>query len=161
MVTPSNASKPPSFLDLADGDVRQLSTDEMNVLVKLIFAEKNGRLKVISAKNPEWSCPDITEARQIPILVGRLALYREPVLVSETLILFLGTLCKTPGECVLWAWTLANLYSQRKTAITLERWCHAFPTGIPTDAAKRRIWRMQKSPIKGEDNLLDKVETWS
>ena len=88
----------------------------------------------------------------------------ENVRYSYFTVLFLASLCTTPGAAVLWAWSLfrATVKGGAEKAITVYRLADSFPMGFPTDEAIHEAWDAQKGePGSGIDNRLDRSEAWA
>lgn len=94
------------------------------------------------------------------ILKGRLA--EVGVTPEPKLLIWLTTLCKTPGDAVLWAFTVARRTVDLAHAYTFIDWIMDFPLGPPTDQERKRVWDEQKGfHLKGKfDNAVDSMNWW-
>ena len=128
------------------------------MFVRLFTGMEDG--KALDLQNPVWRVKEIGGLVPARIFVGRLAEFAPNVKISEALAVLIVSLCKSPGECVMWAYTLFRMSQKRDRFITIQEWTEDFPDGIPTDDEMRRIWKLQKSSVPGQDNLLDRKETW-
>lgn len=95
----------------------------------------------------------------LAIFLGRLKAADPKLVYSESIILFLASLCDTPARVVLWAHHVVT--STRRmpvgAALTMTDLAHDFPDGFPTEAGYGRIWDAQKG-LGG--NRLDMVDAW-
>ncbi len=82
--------------------------------------------------------------------------------VTEDAKCFIASMLTTPGESVLWAFTLAVDYWQHGEVIDLKRMCSAiFPMGVPSEDGISEAWTAQKGytyKLEGIDNLLDQPQ---
>ena len=143
--------------------------------------EFNGYLAPYPLRSPTWEemhmmiglniCPTSDEQMEkdlaeklkkevgYQILTKRLDFYKVPVSIRVRMIC--ASMCKSPGECVVMAWTLAKLYSENQRKVTMDDLCMGpFAAGFPdTDnkLAGHAVWEMQKGHMSGQDcdNLLD------
>lgn len=74
-------------------------------------------------------------------------------------IFFAAVISLTPGEAVMWAYTLCLLAKQNGNRFTWNDFCKAFASGLPTPDAMEAAWDAQKGsalnlPI---DNGLDSL----
>ncbi len=69
----------------------------------------------------------------------------------------------SPGNAVMWCYTLNRLYAKTKRMVTMEDFTYAFPEGFPTEEELSSIWQGQKAdkPTQFTDNLLDNLATWA
>jgi hypothetical protein len=80
--------------------------------------------------------------------------------IDKRVLVLVSALCTSPGQAVLWAYTLAALAASK--LYTLEDWCETFPVGTPTEEAISKLWDHQKGFKHGieADNLLDNPDYW-
>lgn len=65
--------------------------------------------------------------------------------VSTFVTLFLTTLCKSPGDAVMWAYTLDYIYVlENGQNIDMNVLTSYFPMGFPTEDARHKAWDEQK-----------------
>lgn len=77
-------------------------------------------------------------------------------------------LSRSPGEIVMWAYTLHRMQEELRRRPTLEDFSTTyFPIGVPTELAYSRMWDSQKlnkfgidRPSVGSDNFIDYQEAW-
>lgn len=73
----------------------------------------------------------------------------------------------SPGDMVMWAYTCSQIArSSGVKVVTCNDLVEAFPFGIPTEAAREKIWDAQKIPVEKReagmsDNYVDLIEFWS
>ena len=84
--------------------------------------------------------------------------------VSFALKALLVGLCKSPGECVMWAYTCALIKAKDNLKeVKIENWVNHFPFGIPTDDSMKKAWDSQKvkdDEFARSDNLVDDYSKW-
>lgn len=88
----------------------------------------------------------------------RLDLHNVPD-ISPWTIVWCASISSTPGDCVLWAYTLWCMWRKAGKRITLTEYASAFPVGIPTDNEKLRIWDSQKQQTS-PSNFVDDMARW-
>ena len=117
--------------------------------------------KVVESQREQMSDP-----KKIPfviaVLVSRL---QDPLLVDLKTILLCSSFCRTPGQSVMWAFTLTRMLERKNwQRITIDDWVNAFPMGIPIEEEQLKAWDAQKRtglpPRNMTDNLLDDVRLW-
>jgi hypothetical protein len=71
----------------------------------------------------------------------------------------------SPGQIVMWAHTLNELFVRLGHKVTMLEWTNTFPMGLPTEEEYGRLWNLQKSSggadILRSDNLIDDFRNWS
>lgn len=70
------------------------------------------------------------------------------------------SLCSSPGEVVMWSYTLHRLFEKTKSLITIAVLANEWAYGFPTQETMKKFWDSQKCPGKRPDNLLDYASTW-
>lgn len=146
-----------SFLDV--DKIERMDIETGRLLAQLLVGTEtiNKTLgSYSSTDNPEL--PFLTR-----ILIKRLVITgNEEKIADMSTILFISSLCKTPGDAVLWAWTLWQLYLKLNTTVTLKIVYEEFPMGFPTEEAGHEIWDNQKGYTHGieVDNILDNGLIW-
>lgn len=91
-------------------------------------------------------------------------------LVSIPLRAWVACICKTPGEAVMWAFTLMVMIKEwearrdrvPENGLNISVWSFAFPMGIPTEESYRMAWEAQKGYAMDStfDNWLDDPANW-
>lgn len=73
----------------------------------------------------------------------------------------------SPGNAVLWAWTLHQMWLKQNRIVNLQDLAESFPFGFPTEEAIGEIWDAQKVHLHNVprdsvlmDNMLDAPFTW-
>lgn len=100
---------------------------------------------------------------QLAILSGRLRAAGPDMRFSTSAVLFLASLCASPGRCVLWAHYLVTRTRDTDAIVDVERLATDFPNGFPTDEGALAIWDAQKrrrDEPAGPENCLDSVWAW-
>ena len=69
------------------------------------------------------------------------------------------TLANNPGQCVMYAHSLFQLYRQNGF-VDVKVLCEAYPMGFPTEAAMNESWESQKGNHPA-GNWLDTAEAWT
>jgi hypothetical protein len=152
-------NKPISFLDLKADELRRMDADEAKALINVsIIPEFNEpvsaqQVQAILTKDGELKLPF-----GLAVLIQRLTLTQAKY--APAVVMMAGILSNSPGDAVMWAYTLF-LLAQHNNAVTLDDLIMGpFAEGFPTDEAKARIWDAQKKPGAPLGNLLDAKETW-
>lgn len=83
-----------------------------------------------------------------------------PLRVDLKVIMFLGLLCSSPGEAVLYAYTLKELACRNGGEFTLNDMTCKFPYGFPSRAEMAKAWDAQKTQGTPGGNYLDTVGAW-
>lgn len=149
------------YRGLLDCETRPLNAEETQVFFTM---------SMIHDDEVQGMLPGLEKVFTFKILKGRCEMHN--ISVEDRLLIFVASLCKNPGHCVLWAYTLKMLqYILEGKQVTLDYFARGpFGYGIPTDSAIHLAWDAQK--IKGEDkeagsaiglahdNYLDKSEAW-
>lgn len=100
----------------------------------------------------------------IAVMIKRLQNVKPLSNYSLNAILFVTSLCDSPGKVVMWAYTLAE--ETRKGGVcNMSALVDLFPHGFPTDAGYSQIWDAQKlsREERGDgwnDNWLDTQAAW-
>jgi len=155
-----------SFLDTPHAQQQPLDPDLMQVFIVASMSSMSDKdPQSVDYVNPaagDRALEPITQSMGFQILLSRLKPYG--VKVSLWTVLFLAAACKTPGDAVLWAYTLTHMAKRNPGAIiTIGKWTDAFPMGLPNEEAKRAVWDAQKAhgnrhpgaATGRTDNLLD------
>jgi hypothetical protein len=77
---------------------------------------------------------------------------------TNEVIAFFAFLSRSPGDCVMWAHSIAQMASELGRKVVFRDVAQYFPMGFPTEEDKINIWDAQKS--KGHGNLVDTDEAW-
>ena len=135
--------KPASLLGC---ELRPLTKDESLLMLRISIAKLEGDPDQVFADELGF---------QGKVLFARLNAHG--LKVDKQLILMLTVLAETPGDLVMWAWTLFNMQKNGER-LTLKDWADAFALGVPTKEAYHKVWDGQKD--KDGRNLLDLPSTW-
>jgi len=75
--------------------------------------------------------------------------------------LFLASLCQTPGDAVMWAYTLCDIAERLNVEfVGLHELTQMFPDGFPTDTARLACWDAQKDSNAPIGNAMDDMTSW-
>lgn len=141
---------------LAEGKQSPLTKQQSEVLIHLTFATEEAAQEILDSMSDLFATQVFTK---------RLQAYNPKVLelIDPKVIILVLSLCSSPGDCVMWAYTLVHLLSRRDwKPLMLDDWVDAFPMGVPDKEESHRIWDHQKGwahKIK-VDNLLDDFGYW-
>jgi hypothetical protein len=141
---------PKSLLDVDEHkDCAPMSPEEANVFLQASMADNRP-----VTYDPDGEHREFMQFFTIAVMTKRLP---ERVKVSMPVVLFIGNLMSSPGDAVMWAYTLTRMFDRKGSLITMSDLATAFPWGFPTDDAKSRIWDDQKGYTHGIkcDNILD------
>lgn len=138
-----------TYLTLKEFPTQQLSSDQSDLLLRLMVVAKGRLLDEVQAD----SLDDVDFLGKV--FSRRLVAHGVRVHIGAAL--FVLSLQETPAHAVLWVWTLFNLQRDDDHVISLSDICMAFPDGFPTSAAYSACWDAQKV---GGANALDNSETW-
>lgn len=76
---------------------------------------------------------------------------------SVPMLVFVCTLCDSPGKAVMWVHALKRLEQKLGREVGMTELAHAFPMGFPIDPALHALWEAQKAIGGAKDNYLDTV----
>lgn len=139
----------PSLFD--QSKVRPMTKDEASVFVQIVMGER-------ISKTPPEAPPDVSIPVGLQILRQRCKI--AGIEVSEWTLLWLTTLCDSPGKCVMWAHSLVVATRKLGKVVTIAEWAELSPNGVPTDGAYSDFWRTQKQDGAPLNNYLDAAEAW-
>ena len=74
--------------------------------------------------------------------------------------MFMGLLCSSPGEAVLYAHTLKELACENGGEFNLNDMARAFPNGFPSREEMAKAWEAQKVAGAPGGNYLDTPGAW-
>jgi hypothetical protein len=81
--------------------------------------------------------------------------------VSVPLTLFLLSMCKTPGDAVMWAYTVhAIAVTHGLDKVSTNELAEAFPMGFPTEESIEQAWGSQKKEGEPAGNMVDNWDNW-
>lgn len=159
-----------SFLDLDPEHIEPMSEEDSMVFLSLAmtdqpnptfheFMDNTGLIEEIPK--------EVTQHLSVRILESRT---KGLVDFSTNCGMWIATICDTPGDAVMWAYTLACLKANRVDAdpimedvITIRALGEIFPYGFPTKKGREIVWEQQKGYTHGVntvDNFLDRKEIW-
>lgn len=146
----------PNYRCLLDAELRPMTDKESRIFIAIAMSSLEAR-------------EEMAEQSQAFQMLSKRLEYHE-VEVDLGLIILISALCKSPGELVMWAYTLF-LMQEGKSCVTLDDFMMGpFAMGVPTESAYEQAWDAQK--IAGDerddagpamlsaDNWLDRLETW-
>jgi hypothetical protein len=136
-------------------EVRPMTEDESRVLVTLLMTRDSGTITKFDA--------DLRDKDVFPylVLVGRLEAFKKlsPKLdIDMPVQILCGLLCDRPGNSVMWAYTLNEMFVKLGKKVTMGDWIEEFPNGVPTEGAYEKTWEAQKN--RGA-NFIDDFGYWS
>jgi hypothetical protein len=159
-----------SFLNFREeGDIRPLTNDESQVFMTLLMAEQEaekepGGLKPFDRQNMDNNRrPDVLKEMASGFGFRVFAARMHPTTqLSQELFIFLLTTMKSPGEAVMWCYTLHRMFQAEQKLLTIGDWANEFPMGLPTREAMSKCWDYQKGGTHGlqTDNLIDQGDYW-
>ena len=80
--------------------------------------------------------------------------------IERRVAIFTACLCSNPAEAVLWAYSLVRLASTRADQrVTWMDFVHAFPHGVPTKEAYRKIWYRQPESLSTSSRSTNSLDT--
>lgn len=141
-----------TYRGLLDAKTRVLNDEEQKWLVQILLsskADKEHQDRVWEELKSEHMAAFIMHDR-----LTRVGLINQ---VEKALLVWIACLCNTPGDAVMWSYTLCRMYDNGDD-LTPERWCFVFPDGVPAEEEKKRIWDEQKDKDAPMSNWLDKME---
>ena len=82
--------------------------------------------------------------------------------INVPAMLFILSLVTSPGDCVMWAYTINLIHALKKRAgaVNISDLTDFFPNGFPTEAGMQAAWDAQKDPGNSPDNKLDQAKYW-
>lgn len=146
--------------DLQSAELREMTHEEAQALSGLAAREAGG-----IGFDPRRSPKNHFEYNQ---LIHKLRWVREERFVTAHTRVFLSLiLSKHPGDPILWAWTLRNIYQDmykadqqeedpQRTIVGLDDWAWYFSQGVPKEDEKRRIWNETSDRL--EDQTIWPIE---
>jgi hypothetical protein len=132
--------------------VREMTADEQEIMVKVMFAENVGKGDELLNVPKEEIPTSVDFLRKS--LKGRFTFE-----MNDAATLMLAQIIKSFGEGVMYLTFLQYKAKEMgKKKLTINDLAHIFPMGFPTDSALRDIWEKQKvkrEKMSSSDNLLD------
>jgi hypothetical protein len=80
--------------------------------------------------------------------------------VAPQVQVFISMKCKSPGDAVMWAYTLTVMYVNHGRQVDLGMLAEEFPMGFPTEKAASEIWDSQKQEGAPLGNGYDQMDQW-
>lgn len=136
-----------SFLDYTD------KVQPMSAAISRIFL-------IILTETPQAMVDEIFELLPATRILANRIPKESSEKIDREVVAFCGCLCESPGDSVMWAYTL-HLLSKKYTRVTISVLAEEFPEGFPTKEARELVWESQKRPGQRPDNWLDYAETWA
>lgn len=148
---------------LLDAEQRPMTPEESHIFMAIMMASPEG----IQEMGRELA----QKSQAFQILSKRLEFHN--VNVELRLQILISSLCKTPGQVVMWVYTLFLMQEDRES-VSFNDFCgevnSPFAMGVPTDESYSTVWDAQKISRKDQkkageavltqDNWLDRLETW-
>lgn len=146
---------PIEYQGLLNAAVRDMTKGEAQAFCAMSLAEK------MDPEMPKDMRKVLNKDFGYQVLSKRLDYFKIPV--GWHLKVLVVSLCRNPAQVVMWAYTLALLYKEKKAELTMGDFLSKFPKGVPTEEALNKAWDEQKRlvrPSGGTDNWLDYPEQW-
>jgi hypothetical protein len=150
-----------SYLDAPPTTHIPMTKEQSDMFIKCFFADQTGKVK---GENFNQGIAEQCGA------LGQILFYRldiAKVEMSVGLALFLMHMSGgSPGELVMWAYTMNRIYDKRRKVLTMDVLSEFFPWGFPNEKERHRLWDAQKVHQHGEefrggtDNMVDRADTW-
>lgn len=157
-----------NLFDTSRAQVGPMTESQSKLFVSLMFAEKAPENAALNSMTVDELLAFAKQEGAMDVFVFAVFAQRlkaakiENVRYSYFTVLFLASLCTTPGEAVLWAWSLFRATAKADKAIKVYDLADSFPMGFPTEEAIHEAWDAQKGePGSGIDNRLDREEAWA
>ena len=150
-----------SYKDSDPGTHIPMTKEQSEMFIKCFFADQTAKTK--------GETFNLSIAEQCGAL-GQILFYRLDVAkvpVSVGLAIFLMQMSNgSPGELVMWAYTMNRIYDKQRKLLTMDVLSEHFPWGFPHEKERHRLWDAQKvhehgREFHGTDNMVDLTETWS
>ena len=140
------------YRGLLDAETRRLTNEESALYIQLFFIDKNGgSVQVFDDA--------LGRSRSLGIAKGRMEWADIPY--DPAALLWISQLATTPGELVMWCYTLHAIAQHTgHVAAGLDEWTDFFAWGVPTEAGCVAAWDAQKHPAAPAGNLLDDNKLW-
>lgn len=140
---------------LLDRETQPLTDNESEMYMRCVMMDMEG---VEFGQNPEWD-KEVQASPQYQIISSRLGIAGSKA--SIPVILFLSTLCNSPGKCVVWAYTLQMMRAIRgiEGPVKMEDLSYTFPMGFPVESEYSAAWSEQNS-MSENGNFVDKYDNW-
>lgn len=146
--------------------VRQMTHEESETFLTLLINELEKQDDYFKFINKQLQDDAVF---QYLVMVNRLEAFKQnfsPTLdIGIPVLVFLSSICDSPGQIVMWAHTLNEMFVKLGHKVTLSDFAKEFPMGIPIDEEYRRVWDLQKRIPEpgtiGGDNLIDDFTQWS
>lgn len=153
---------PTDYRGLLGSETRPLNEEEMCIMMNMMSSPE-AVFNMIQALEEKG-------VHQFLILKKRLMFHN--IEIDPRLLVFLSFLCRNPGQCVMWAYTLKCIRDE-DGEVTMDNFCTKhFPMGIPEESVYEKVWDAQKissedreelgeeGAMLTQDNWLDRVEVW-
>lgn len=92
------------------------------------------------------------------ILRSRLEAVESPVELAPSMLV--ASICRSPGEAVMWAFTLNKIACETGKPVDLAALVQRFPHGLPSEKAYSDTWDAQKEPGAPLGNAIDRMDEW-
>ena len=152
------------YRGLIGAATRPMNQSESTMMIQATMLGMNASEKLPEIHADLMGVDGNPKSFEYAVMFKRLEAIRMADYVSTDLCIFIASICKGPGDAVLWAYTLGQMIIEgevKKVGIT--EWVEYFPMGIPTDEGKEAAWDGQKGMnigLSGVDNWLDDLNNW-
>jgi hypothetical protein len=137
-----------SLLDVPNDERVPMTQEESEIFIKCCLAEK---------EKPDAPF-EINDKTPFLMRIMDSWLAHTETQVTFWTALFVAMLSRTPGDVVMWVYTLNLLQKKNNKKVDTMDLAIAFLWGFPTEEGRNKIWKSQKT--ENGTNLLDKAETW-
>lgn len=144
---------------------KPMTEDESRTFLTLMMMEMNIETGKTKPELLAQMDKDLEGCLGYQILKSRLALFKEkfsPTMQVEVLPQILCALmCDRPGNAVMWAYTLNEIFIKTRKPVTLKSVTDFFPWGFPTQEEYSKCWDAQKAENMPMGNMVDDFKNWS
>jgi hypothetical protein len=157
---------------LTGAETSPMTEQESHYLVSLTFMEKSfdkGSGQEIPGNAPPEVHEEFMSHFPYAVLYKRLEVFGNVDKFSIPTLALCGLISKSPGDAVMWAYTLNYIYvASGVEQVDLLEFVKWFPWGLPTEDARRKAWDAQKGytlatqghKVSGIDNWVDNFANW-
>ena len=154
-------NRPISLLGLRRDDLRAMTETESEIFVRLSLSPKADQ-DAATLDSDVFSLGGMAMDMARHAVVARLAKAGVSVTVAALVVICSWT--ERPGDLVLFAYTALEIARREGTSVvTLAHLSEpdSFGWGVPTKAARNRVWDAQKHFDGADDNWLDTDAAWT
>lgn len=152
----ASTANPKSLLGCS---VQEMSVEETHAFVGLCLQEWSKTTDMAKTFPPNT---EFVAGGGAKILNDRRLACNNKLNITNGLACWVLFLSDSPGDIVMWVWTLRELALRQPEpdpVLALKHWAAAFPLGVPTQTAKENTWDGQKFRLGA--NMLDEALIWA